>query len=155
MAIAPFQNSSKIPEYPRYFAGVSTLIESHSIDGKPQAQAWGLQHPRVLKSPLSCPKFLNRQQSLLLGFPPYFGTEHLTLQSSSFYERQGPTCRCIVGRSFDSFVTNETKRFIYFYLGHCAILLFKTLLRLCHPHSIHPVAHNPVFRFCNMRCIPK
>jgi dynein light chain LC8-type len=52
---------------------------------------------------------------------------------------------CIVGRNFGSFVTHgmmtltypswpvangslftETKHFIYFYLGHCAILLFKT-----------------------------
>ncbi|KAL7926760.1 dynein light chain type 1 domain-containing protein [Trichoderma austrokoningii] len=41
-------------------------------------------------------------------------------------ERKGPTWHCIVGRNFGSFVTHETKHFIYFYLGHCAILLFKT-----------------------------
>ncbi|OIW26115.1 dynein light chain [Coniochaeta ligniaria NRRL 30616] len=43
-----------------------------------------------------------------------------------FDERKGPTWHCIVGRNFGSFVTHETKHFIYFYLGHCAILLFKT-----------------------------
>ncbi|PMD61597.1 uncharacterized protein K444DRAFT_374198 [Hyaloscypha bicolor E] len=44
----------------------------------------------------------------------------------TFDERKGPTWHCIVGRNFGSFVTHETKHFIYFYLGHYAILLFKT-----------------------------
>ncbi|PHH67009.1 hypothetical protein CDD81_4404 [Ophiocordyceps australis] len=44
----------------------------------------------------------------------------------TFDEKKGPTWHCIVGRNFGSFVTHETKHFIYFYLGHCAILLFKT-----------------------------
>ncbi|KAH0284755.1 hypothetical protein M436DRAFT_58292 [Aureobasidium namibiae CBS 147.97] len=44
----------------------------------------------------------------------------------TFDERKGVTWHCIVGRNFGSFVTHETKHFIYFYLGHCAILLFKT-----------------------------
>ncbi|EMF14603.1 dynein light chain [Sphaerulina musiva SO2202] len=44
----------------------------------------------------------------------------------TFDERKGATWHCIVGRNFGSFVTHETKHFIYFYLGHCAILLFKT-----------------------------
>ncbi|CAI4218570.1 unnamed protein product [Parascedosporium putredinis] len=44
----------------------------------------------------------------------------------TFDERKGPTWHCIVGRNFGSFVTHETKHFLYFYLGHCAILLFKT-----------------------------
>ncbi|KAJ4399338.1 Dynein light chain [Didymella pomorum] len=43
-----------------------------------------------------------------------------------FDNRKGATWHCIVGRNFGSFVTHETKHFIYFYLGHCAILLFKT-----------------------------
>jgi hypothetical protein len=48
------------------------------------------------------------------------------LTTPQFDERKGPTWHCIVGRNFGSFVTHETKHFIYFYLGHCAILLFKT-----------------------------
>ncbi|KAL1894092.1 Dynein light chain [Ceratocystis pirilliformis] len=44
----------------------------------------------------------------------------------TFDDRKGPTWHCIVGRNFGSFVTHETKHFLYFYLGHCAILLFKT-----------------------------
>ncbi|KAI9820145.1 MAG: Dynein light chain [Thelocarpon impressellum] len=43
-----------------------------------------------------------------------------------FDSRKGATWHCIVGRNFGSFVTHETKHFIYFYLGHNAILLFKT-----------------------------
>ncbi|KAL9640342.1 MAG: hypothetical protein Q9164_000345 [Protoblastenia rupestris] len=43
-----------------------------------------------------------------------------------FDSRFGATWHCIVGRNFGSFVTHETKHFIYFYMGHCAILLFKT-----------------------------
>ncbi|KAF2140000.1 uncharacterized protein K452DRAFT_289389 [Aplosporella prunicola CBS 121167] len=43
-----------------------------------------------------------------------------------FDDKRGATWHCIVGRNFGSFVTHETKHFIYFYLGHCAILLFKT-----------------------------
>ncbi len=32
----------------------------------------------------------------------------------------------IVGRNFGSYVTHETKHFIYFYLGQVAVLLFKS-----------------------------
>lgn len=43
-----------------------------------------------------------------------------------FDSRHGSTWHCIVGRNFGSFVTHETKHFIYFYVGHLAVLLFKT-----------------------------
>jgi hypothetical protein len=75
--------------------------------------------------------------------------QHFTAYTNTvqFDERKGATWHCIVGRNFGSFVTHgkrhleltmrrlgcnntdnhtETKHFIYFYLGHCAILLFKT-----------------------------
>ena len=32
----------------------------------------------------------------------------------------------ILGRNFGSYITHETKHFIYFYLGQVAILLFKS-----------------------------
>ena len=41
-------------------------------------------------------------------------------------EKYNPTFHCIVGRNFGSYVTHETKHFIYFYLGQVAILLFKS-----------------------------
>ena len=34
-----------------------------------------------------------------------------------FDKKYNPTWHCIVGRNFGSFVTHETKHFIYFYLG--------------------------------------
>jgi len=42
-----------------------------------------------------------------------------------FDRRYGPTWHCIVGRDFGSFVTHESKHFIYFCLGQIAILLFR------------------------------
>ncbi|XP_069809670.1 dynein light chain LC6, flagellar outer arm-like [Dendropsophus ebraccatus] len=42
-----------------------------------------------------------------------------------FDKMYNPTWHCIVGRNFGSYVTHETKHFIYFYLGQVAILLFK------------------------------
>ena len=43
-----------------------------------------------------------------------------------FDKKYNPTWHCIVGRSFGSYVTHETKNFIYFYMGQLAILLFKS-----------------------------
>ena len=43
-----------------------------------------------------------------------------------FDQKYNPTWHCIVGRSFGSYVTHETKHFIYFYMGQLAILLWKS-----------------------------
>merc|ERR1712051_128711 len=43
-----------------------------------------------------------------------------------FDKKYNPTWHSIVGRNFGSYVTHETKHFIYFYLGQVAILLFKS-----------------------------
>lgn len=43
-----------------------------------------------------------------------------------FDKRYAPTWHCIAGRNFGSYVTHETKHFIYFYIGQVAILLFKS-----------------------------
>lgn len=43
-----------------------------------------------------------------------------------FDKKHGPTWHCVVGRSFGSYVTHETKNFIYFYVGQLAVLLFKS-----------------------------
>ncbi|OPJ74744.1 hypothetical protein AV530_018283 [Patagioenas fasciata monilis] len=45
---------------------------------------------------------------------------------TEFDKKYNPTWHCIVGRNFGSYVTHETKHFIYFYLGQVAILLFKS-----------------------------
>ncbi|KAF2976243.1 hypothetical protein EK904_002678 [Melospiza melodia maxima] len=54
---------------------------------------------------------------------------HLTVPVTDeleFDKKYNPTWHCIVGRNFGSYVTHETKHFIYFYLGQVAILLFKS-----------------------------
>ncbi|KAI9593560.1 dynein light chain in complex with an in vitro evolved peptide dimerized By leucine zipper [Syncephalis fuscata] len=43
-----------------------------------------------------------------------------------FDKKYGTTWHCVVGRNFGSYVTHETKHFIYFYLGQMAVLLFKS-----------------------------
>ena len=43
-----------------------------------------------------------------------------------FDKKYNPTWHCIVGRDFGSYVTHETKHFVYFYLGKVAVLLFKS-----------------------------
>ena len=40
-----------------------------------------------------------------------------------FDRKHNPTWHCVVGRNFGSYVTHETKHFIYFYLGQIAVLL--------------------------------
>jgi len=42
-----------------------------------------------------------------------------------FDKMYNPTWHCIVGRSFGSYVTHESKHMIYFYWGQVAILLWK------------------------------
>ncbi|XP_005377635.1 PREDICTED: dynein light chain 1, cytoplasmic-like [Chinchilla lanigera] len=43
-----------------------------------------------------------------------------------FDKKYNPTWHCIVGRNFSSYVTHESKHFIYFYLGQVAILLLRS-----------------------------
>eukprot|EP00382_Lankesteria_abbotti_P004610 CAMPEP_0113846836 /NCGR_PEP_ID=MMETSP0372-20130328/1527_1 /TAXON_ID=340204 /ORGANISM="Lankesteria abbotti" /LENGTH=96 /DNA_ID=CAMNT_0000816021 /DNA_START=59 /DNA_END=349 /DNA_ORIENTATION=- /assembly_acc=CAM_ASM_000359 len=43
-----------------------------------------------------------------------------------FDKKHNPTWHCIVGRNFGSYVTHESRNFIYFYIGQVAILLFKS-----------------------------
>ncbi|WPT14446.1 Dynein light chain 2, cytoplasmic [Picochlorum sp. SENEW3] len=43
-----------------------------------------------------------------------------------FDGKYGPTWHCIVGSNFGSYVTHESRHFIYFYLNKLAILLYKS-----------------------------
>ncbi|CAH1106668.1 unnamed protein product [Psylliodes chrysocephalus] len=43
-----------------------------------------------------------------------------------FDKRYQPTWHCVVGKNFGSYVTHETRNFIYFYVGQTAILLYKS-----------------------------
>ena len=53
-------------------------------------------------------------------------TFHACWCQLKFDKAYGGTWHCIVGRNFGSYVTHETKHFIYFYLGQVAVLLFKS-----------------------------
>mmetsp|Transcript_35024 Transcript_35024/g.52712 ORF Transcript_35024/g.52712 Transcript_35024/m.52712 type:complete len:90 (+) Transcript_35024:29-298(+) len=43
-----------------------------------------------------------------------------------FDKKHNPTWHVLVGRNFGSYVTHETKHFIYFYMGQVGFLLFKS-----------------------------
>ncbi|KZP16606.1 hypothetical protein FIBSPDRAFT_934517 [Athelia psychrophila] len=43
-----------------------------------------------------------------------------------FDRKYGPTWHVVVGKNFGSYVTHETKHFIYFYVGSLAILIWKS-----------------------------
>ena len=62
--------------------------------------------------------WLNKQD--LLTATDFLSLLHLYFVISHIYRH------VIVGRNFGSYVTHETKHFIYFYLGQVAILLFKS-----------------------------
>ena len=49
----------------------------------------------------------------------YFFRKHMK-------EKFIPTWHVFVGRNFGCFVTHEAKTFLYFYMGHFAIMMFKT-----------------------------
>jgi len=43
----------------------------------------------------------------------------------AFDEKWGPHWHVVIGKNFGSFVTHETKRFLYFYIGDKAVMVFK------------------------------
>ena len=43
-----------------------------------------------------------------------------------FDEKFGPNWHCVVGKHFNSYVSYESKHYIFFYEGQMAILLYKT-----------------------------
>ena len=67
------------------------------------------------------------QKSLILKKYYYFKNKDIAaFIKKEFDKKYNPTWHCIVGRNFGSYVTHETKNFIYFYMGQIAILLFKS-----------------------------
>ena len=67
----------------------------------------------------------------ILGSPRNFIEEEIEKDIAAYIKKEfdkkyNPTWHCIVGRNFGSYVTHETKHFIYFYMGQVAILLFKS-----------------------------
>ena len=70
-----------------------------------------------------------------------------------FDKKYNPTWHCIVGRNFGSYVTHETKHFIYFYLGQVAILLFKSGWEgLSSGIPLPKLWHNLIVQILNLGC---
>merc|ERR1712228_1117034 len=85
--------------------------------------------PEKLSSKMrTCPKTCNKTPSMSLPRPSKNTTSKKISPPTKkeFDKKYNPTWHCIVGRNFGSYVTHETKHFIYFYLGQVAILLFKS-----------------------------
>ena len=40
-------------------------------------------------------------------------------------DKWGPSWHVVIGKNFGSFVTHECKRFLYFYWGEKAVMIFK------------------------------
>mmetsp|Transcript_16674 Transcript_16674/g.16038 ORF Transcript_16674/g.16038 Transcript_16674/m.16038 type:complete len:103 (+) Transcript_16674:206-514(+) len=53
------------------------------------------------------------------------GLECAEIIKKEFDTRWSPHWHVIIGRNFGSFVTHETKSFLFFYLGDKAIMIFK------------------------------
>ncbi|ODN76936.1 hypothetical protein L202_05505 [Cryptococcus amylolentus CBS 6039] len=61
------------------------------------------------------------------SFDRYDEMKDMAMYVKKQFDRMyGTTWHCVVGKNFGSFVTHESKNFIYFYLGQVAILLWKT-----------------------------
>ena len=85
---------------------------------------------------LICGSLDYRSEYFLLSTEHVFATQALekyniekdiaTYIKKEFDKKYNPTWHAIVGRNFGSYVTHETRHFIYFYLGQVAILLFKS-----------------------------
>jgi hypothetical protein len=58
--------------------------------------------------------------------PPPVPPLPFLVAQKQFDSKYGPTWHAVVGRNFGSYVTHETKHFIYFYIGAVAVLLFKS-----------------------------
>ena len=51
----------------------------------------------------------------------FFFSDIAAYIKKEFDKKYNPTWHCIVGRNFGSYVTHETRHFIYFYLGQVPI----------------------------------
>lgn len=53
------------------------------------------------------------------------GLEVVEAVKKDFDEHLEPHWHVIIGKNFGSFVTHETKKFLYFYVGDKAVMVFK------------------------------
>jgi len=68
---------------------------------------------------------ISMTNALLSPLSVLIGLQCAETIKNEFDKRWSPHWHCIVGRNFGSFVTHETKKFVFFYIGDKAIMLFK------------------------------
>lgn len=83
---------------------------TRSTDGDPLS---GIPWPRLASPHVS---------ALSVSFPGLACAEKI---KTEFDTRWSPHWHVIIGRNFGSFVTHETKNFVFFYLGDKAVMMFK------------------------------
>jgi len=82
------------------------IVKSHDMDEDKQKEAFRIASTALSNNPVE------KDQA-----------KHI---KKEFDQKYGPTWHCVVGRAFGSYVTHETKHFIYFYIGQTAVLLWKS-----------------------------
>ncbi len=117
------------PFFPPY--SIPRVLYNEQTSRRVSLALWNLRSCRSFKTLFF---FLTRWLTLDFFFIPllFFLSLPLSLSTpaAEFDKRYGPTFHCVVGRNFGSYVTHETKHFIYFYLGQVAVLLFKVRLQI-------------------------
>ncbi|KAM9219482.1 dynein light chain 1, cytoplasmic isoform 1-T1 [Leptosomus discolor] len=108
-------------------ADMSEEMQQDSVECATQA----LEKYNIEKDIAAHIKKVNREWQLTVTVTDELGqkwslSEKQWFADLEFDKKYNPTWHCIVGRNFGSYVTHETKHFIYFYLGQVAILLFKS-----------------------------
>jgi dynein light chain LC8-type len=79
------------------FADMSEKMQQHAVD---------------------CASYAFKEKRILDDIAQILKTEFDTMYN--------PTWNCIVGRGFGSYVTHQSKNFIFFYWGEVGVLLWKT-----------------------------
>lgn len=108
------------------------VIKNADMDEKMQQDAVdiaskALSEYNIEKVRLSLPLTLNAISMLSLLTVLFETFQDVAAYIKKEFDRKyNPTWHVIVGRNFGSYVTHETKHFIYFYLGQVAVLLFKS-----------------------------
>ncbi|KAL7271908.1 Dynein light chain [Rhizina undulata] len=106
----------------------SNTKDEHSMLPLSYSHDEALRYKVQIKSADMEPEMQKAAEELAVRAVKNFNVEKDIAQNikKEFDQKYGNTWHCIVGRNFGSFVTHETKHFLYFYVGNLAVLLYKT-----------------------------
>ncbi|CAL6335596.1 unnamed protein product [Bathycoccus prasinos] len=103
-----------------YYLLQNIKMENSNSNGgqmKPSIKSADMKE-EVIQDAVDCAKIALERYEIEKDIAAYIKKE--------FDKKYQPTWHCVVGRNFGSYVTHETGHFIYFYIGHIAILLFRS-----------------------------